>query len=217
VKWGPKAQRMFFGEHHWTEPFAWNRKAEKSGERRRVFCASMADVCEDRPELEAYRTALWHVIENTPWLDWLLLTKRPERFLEVFPDMWHEGVFPRNVWLGTSAEDQRWFNHRAPLLAEAKETLGAQVSFLSLEPLLGPVQVLDCLMEGAYGFYAPVDWIIVGAESGVDRRPFEIPWLQSVAEQCKDRAALFVKQDSGRFPGAQGRIPDELWIHEFPR
>lgn len=76
--WGAKAGRRFFGDKHWREPEKWNRDAAKSGERHRVFCASMADVFEDRDDLVQPRIRLFHLISETPNLDWLLLTKRPE-------------------------------------------------------------------------------------------------------------------------------------------
>lgn len=76
--WGIKAERRFFGDKHWSEPVKWNAAAAASGMRARVFCASMADVFEDRRDLDVHRIRLWKLIEATPRLDWLLLTKRPE-------------------------------------------------------------------------------------------------------------------------------------------
>src|SRR3954453_19319009 len=76
--WGINAPRRFFGEKHWSEPLRWDREAAASGERPRVFCASMADVFEDRRDLDPWRDRLWSLIECTPNLDWLLLTKRPD-------------------------------------------------------------------------------------------------------------------------------------------
>lgn len=76
--WGPKQERRFFGEKHWREPLRWNEQAAKAGARRRVFCASMADVFEERLDLAAARARLFGLIRLTPSLDWLLLTKRPE-------------------------------------------------------------------------------------------------------------------------------------------
>src|SRR5271166_5607806 len=100
--WGPTANRRFFGEKHWLEPVKWNADTQ-AGRRRRVFCASMADVFEDRRELDPWRQKLWDLIEVTPRLDWLLLTKRPELVatLARWGDDW-----PPNVWLGTTVEDQ---------------------------------------------------------------------------------------------------------------
>src|SRR5689334_16021242 len=91
--WGANAPRRFFGDAHWREPLKWNAAAEKAGERRRVFCGSMMDVFEwhDEPtneQMNAARARLWELIESTPWLDWLLLTKRPENASSVLPDRW---------------------------------------------------------------------------------------------------------------------------------
>lgn len=76
--WGARKPRRFFGEKHWCEPLKWNDEAQKQGHRRRVFCASMADVFELRSDLDPWRDRLWVLIDQTPWLDWLLLTKRPQ-------------------------------------------------------------------------------------------------------------------------------------------
>jgi protein gp37 len=69
--WGAAAPRRFFGENHWLEPLKWNARAKADGERKRVFCASMADVFEARTDLNSERAKLWKLIEATPWLDWL--------------------------------------------------------------------------------------------------------------------------------------------------
>jgi protein gp37 len=113
--WGKGAERRFFGEEHWRDPIKWNREAEHDGERRRVFCASMADVFEDRDDLNPWRARLWPLIENTPWLDWQLLTKRPEHIGRFVP--WHQD-WPGNVWIGTTAENQKWANKRIPELLQ---------------------------------------------------------------------------------------------------
>ncbi len=106
--WGGKATRRFFSDQHWKEPLKWNRDAEVSGERHRVFCASMADVFERRAELNQWRERLWRLIEQTPFLDWLLLTKRPESVAIYAP--WKK-LWPDNVWLGTMSFP-RFFAHQ---------------------------------------------------------------------------------------------------------
>jgi hypothetical protein len=83
--WGAKGDRRTFPEKHWREPLAWNAAAQRAGERRRVFCASMADVFEDHPALPPERAKLWPLIEATPNLDWLLLTKRIENVAGMAP------------------------------------------------------------------------------------------------------------------------------------
>lgn len=175
--WGPKASRRELSEAIWRQPHAWNKEAEGLRERPRVFCASMADVFEDRRELDSKRTRLWAIIEQTPNLDWLLLTKRPQNISRLVP--WHQG-WPDNIWLGTTAENQRWLDKRMPdLLAHP-----ARVRFLSCEPLLGPID-LSRWVEGARrGEHGPINWIIGGGESGHHARPMHPEWLTSIRDQC---------------------------------
>ena len=112
--WGTKAPRRFFGDKHWSEPLKWNNEAAHAGIRARVFCASMADVFEDRDELDVWRERLWRLIAETPALDWLLLTKRPDLVSKKTP--WGKN-WPSNIWLGTTVENQRWANKRLPVLS----------------------------------------------------------------------------------------------------
>ena len=145
--WGINADRRFFGDKHWAEPLKWNVAAGASGQRMRVFCASMADVFEDRRDLDVHRERLWKLIEATPNLDWLLLTKRPELVTRFAP--WRDD-WPPNVWLGTTVEDQKNAEERLPYLT----SIPAAVRFISAEPLLGPVEI---------GPWADqLDWVITG-------------------------------------------------------
>jgi protein gp37 len=139
--WGAKGERRTFPEKHWREPLAWNAAAQRAGERRRVFCASMADVFEDHPALPPERAKLWPLIEATPWLDWLLLTKRIENVSGMVP--WGES-WPENVWIGTSVENQEWADERIPILLKVP----AIVRFLSVEPMLGPVTLWQVDHDG---------------------------------------------------------------------
>src|SRR5690349_17550018 len=95
VDWGVDARRRVFPDTHWNDPIRWNRAGAKEGKRRRVFCASMADVFETlpqgHPDTDAIRDArwrLWNLIQLTPWLDWLLLTKRPQSIRTYLPPEW---------------------------------------------------------------------------------------------------------------------------------
>jgi protein gp37 len=94
--WGPHSERRFFSDAHWKEPLKWNREAEADGVRRRVFCASMADVFENRKDLMPHRLRLLELIKSTPHLDWLLLTKRIHLVKRQLPRGY---TFPSNVWL----------------------------------------------------------------------------------------------------------------------
>lgn len=172
--WGKNADRRFFGDKHWAEPLRWDRAAENAGERKRVFCASMADVFEDRADLWNAQERLWDLIEATPHLDWLLLTKRPENILRMVPTCWrdpqcHDG-WPPNVWVGTTVEDQERADERIPHL----QAVPAPVRFLSCEPLLGPI---DLNLEG-------IGWVIAGGESGHGARPMHPDWVESIRDQC---------------------------------
>lgn len=220
--WGPPkdTERRTFGEKHWAGPLKWNAAAERDGVRRRVFSNSMADLFEAHPTIDAEREKLWPLIHATPWLDWLLLTKRIERARKHLPADWGKG-YP-NVWLGTSIESGAYLGRLWHLLA-----IPAKVRFLSLEPLLEHFTLgLDLLMqdpeygearaEGA-GRVAWPDWVIVGGESGPNHREMPMDGLMSLVNESRlGGAAVFVKQDSGPKPGRQGRIPDDYWIQEFP-
>lgn len=207
--WGVQAERRFFGEKHWAEPLKWNAQAQKDGVRRRVFCASMADVFENRPDLIAPRERLFALIRATPNLDWLILTKRPE-WVEVLWPIDHPSaeLWP-NVWLGTTVEDQRRADERLPHLL----ALPAAVHFVSYEPALeavdlGPWLGLECTHEDSYrepdtnavvcrecDSQELLEWVIVGGESGPGARPFDIAWARSVIKQCESAGvAVFCKQ-----------------------
>lgn len=146
-EWGTHGTRVIASEAQWKLPLKWNRQAAQDGARRRVFCASMADVFEDRPELIEPRKRLFNLIMETPHLDWLLLTKRPENIkplLQQMPVLKRDNVYDHlwphhfnNVWLGTSVEDQATANERIPELLKVP----AALHFLSCEPLLGMVDL----------------------------------------------------------------------------
>jgi len=132
VDWGAKAPRKRTSAANWKKPLVWNRKAEKAGKRAKVFCASLADVFDNHKSiLPEWRTDLWALIRATPWLDWLLLTKRPQNITKFLPNDWGDGY--RNVWLGVTVENQEEANRRIPILLNTP----ASKRFLSCEPLLG--------------------------------------------------------------------------------
>ena len=114
VQWGPDGERKLTSDANWRKPLAWNRKAAAAGERPRVFCASLADVFDNKAP-EGARERLWQLIADTPNLDWLLLTKRPQNIARMLPYGWGDG-WP-NVWLGTSTENQEEYDRRWPILA----------------------------------------------------------------------------------------------------
>jgi protein gp37 len=238
--WGKNGNRIIKVESGWKEPLKWNRKAEAAGVRRRVFCGSMMDVFEDRPDLVEPRSRLYDLIALTPALDWLLLTKRPadaHRLTEVEEAWQTVPDWPLNVWLGVSVEDQRRADERIPKLLE----IPVAVRFLSCEPLLGPVDLWPFLSVacdecggkmnnasndgpcpacrgGGREWGTAVDWVIVGGESGPGRRPMDPEWTRSIWQQCREAGvAFFGKQGSGPKSDQQYQMPAEVFAtREWP-
>lgn len=194
--WGPRSRRRFFTDQHWRQPLKWDRAANAAGERHRVFCASMADVFEDRDELVEHRDRLARLIESTPNLDWLLLTKRPQNALRLSP--W-EGDWPDNVWAGTTVELQT----RADELMPHLERIPAAVRFISAEPLLGPLDLAPWLGSA-------VHWVITGGESGPKARPASPSWFTDIHRQCMEAEVAFhFKQWGDWTPGDRVNLPAE--------
>ncbi len=223
---GADTSRRMASEKTWSEPARWNRAAEKAGERKRVFCASMADVFEDRDDLLSARARLFRLVAETPWLDWLLLTKRPEHadrlWRNAAVDSWDSGgpgspVWGPNVWIGTTVEDQEQADKRIPRLL----AIPAAVRFLSVEPMLGTVD-LNGITVRAPAFTAAwsalhcdvgpeddqfggrsVNWVIVGGESGPKARPFDLDAARRIVADCKAAGVpVFVKQMGERWARA---------------
>ena len=167
-----------------------------------VFTCSWSDFfIEDADE---WRDEAWDIIQRTPRLTYQILTKRPENIRSRLPDDWGEGW--DNVWLGVSIESQEQI-HLGWILAN----LPAKLRFISVEPLLDKVNLFGLLGQ------KKISWIICGGESGANHRTMELDWVRFIKDEC-DRAGVpfFMKQDSGPKPGMRGRIPDDLWIQEFP-
>jgi len=210
--WGKTKPRKFQSESYWEEPIKWNAKATKAGLRRRVFCASMSDVFEDRPDLIEDRLDLWRLIESTKNLDWLLLTKRPQNIRLMLELNCYSRT--KNVWLGTTAVTQRHYDERLPKLLDNP----AAVHFVSCEPLVEPIDL--CL--GMYTKDGPrPEWVIVGGESGPRARPFDLEWARSIRDQCRRAGvAFFLKQLGSHGRKDKGddmaQWPEDLRIQEFP-
>jgi protein gp37 len=188
--WGKHADRRFFSDEHWRQPILWEREAKKEQLRRRVFCASMADIFEARQDLDPWRIRLWDLIISTPNLDWLLLTKRPENVQAIVP--WGLS-WPSNVWLGVTVENRDYATERIPHLLRAP----ALVRFLSCEPLLGPID-LSAWLSG-------IDWVILGGESGRQARPVDPSWVCDLRDQVVNAGGAFYFKQWGEWrPAAEG-------------
>jgi len=208
--WGKDKPRKFYGEKHWNEPLKWNRKAFEAGVMNRVFCGSMCDCMEDRPDLLNERKRLFTLIEKTNNLIWLLLTKRPENFLKFLPQEWIKT--PReNVWLMTTIENEKnmW---RAKELAKVP----AVVKGISMEPLLSEVSIKNVDPS--------ITWFIVGGESGP--RMFDIAWARKIKKECEERGNSFFMKQMGSHPvgmkleSYKGDDPEEwpkdIRVRDFP-
>lgn len=213
VKWGQRktdttepsvGTRVLTAEANRRKPFTWNRKAAEfqaqHGHRQRVFCSSLSDIFDNQVP-RGWRVGLFHTIENTPELDWLLLTKRPENIGDMIDDCGWFKQIPRNVWLGTTCEDQAAYDKRWPILAR----FNVRVRFISYEPAIGPLSILDHKEKP--------DWLICGGESGKGFRDVPLcTWAGDLLDECSEHfIPFFMKQMPGLRP-----IPDDIMVRQFP-
>jgi protein gp37 len=184
VKWGPHGERKRTSEANWRKPVKWNATARafkrEHTHRPRVFCASLADVFDNRVPLE-WRRDLFALIRECKRLDWLMLTKRPQNIEKMLPADWGDGY--RNVWLGVTAENQTYFDQRWKHL----QNIPAVIKFISYEPALGPLRLPR---------HGPLpDWLISGGESGGGARPLDPQWVRDIIADCRHKGvAPFHKQ-----------------------
>lgn len=253
--WGADAPRRITAPSTWKKPYRWQRLAlegflpdgttNQDGHRPRVFCASMADVFEDRPDLEEPRQRLFEMIAATDALDWLILTKRPEFMRDWLSQMPIMGALPLpNVWVGASIENAR-FTYRADVLRE----IPAVVRFISAEPLLGSLYDVGrggdrqasrgsdapLASSDANAMYPPrrapldltdIHWLIVGGESGGRKSRLMHPdWVRELRDDAVSRGiALHFKQWGSWAPAPIGRErhpvdgdPSLRWVCDAPR
>jgi len=206
AKWGPTGDRILTSDANWRKPLAWNRQAQKEGRRFRVFCASLADVFEHKPnqldDMDMWRGRLFNLIQNTPHLDWLVLTKRPELVNSTIErvtgfsesDMWFYTA--KNVWIGTSIESQETAASRLGHLV----SIPAAMRFVSAEPLAEMTSIKRWL-----GFnekmtpQAGIDWVIVGGESGEGAAPMHPDWARLLRDQCVAAGVPFLFKQWGEW------------------
>jgi len=168
------------------------------GGPNKVFCASLADVFEDNEQLIPWRNDLWALIVATPNLEWQLLTKRPENVLRFSPDR-----IPRNVWMGTSIENEQ-YAFRADILRK----VDAEIRFISYEPALGPLAHAIGLSE--------IHWLIYGGESGPNYRKEDKQWARDIERKCRESGTAFFHKQSAAWRTELGIELDGRVVREFP-
>lgn len=222
--WGKGAQRSRTSAATWRKPILWNQQpwiCDACGMAHAMpgaICLTEGCECETRHNMRVFPSLCdwlddevpieWladflKLIHDTPNLDWLLLTKRPENWLERMQsadcyfrvnggegdvqswikDWWEKRKSPSNIWPGISAENQEMYDERWTVA----QTIPAKVLFVSAEPLLGPIRL-------NYVTRKP-DWIIYGGESGPHSRPCSVEWIRDGVKQCQVAGVkAFVKQ-----------------------
>lgn len=198
MRWGDKALRTRTSAANWRLPLKWDKQSEADGVRRKVFCASLADVFDNAVPPE-WRAALFALIAGTPHLDWLLLTKRIGNVAKMIeaPGMQKCGL-PPNVWLGATVVDQEEADRDIPKLL----AVPARVRFLSIEPMLGPIDLDAALWryEGPMHIRREaLHWVICGGESGAGARPISPDWARRLRDQCKAAGVAFLFKQWGEW------------------
>lgn len=209
--WGADAPRRFFGDKHWSEPLKWDRAAAKAGIRRRNFCMSMGDWAEGRPDQAPHLQRLWDLIPQCSWTDWLMLTKRPQLIEKLYPLGRR-----KDVWMGTTTENQKWLDIRWPFLYGAVD---ASIYWLSIEPLFERI----VLPKSFLGLGSRA-WAIVGGQSGSSAVAMDAAWVRYLRDQCTEASVPFHFKQWGEHDAglvrigkkAAGRILDGRTWDEVP-
>lgn len=216
--WGKGKPRRRTSAANWKLPLEWNTTARELAEFERsqvdltvsdppkVFCASLADWLDDEVPIE-WLADLLRLIHDTPNLDWQMLSKRPMNWAhriqaawKISPSPqsqwlcdWMDGKAPKNVWFGVSVENQMTADERIPALLR----IPARTRFLSVEPMLGRIDLTYAAFDGADSFGAmdAIHWTIFGGESGRNARPCHVDWIRDGVRQCHTAGiSPFVKQ-----------------------
>lgn len=239
VMWGPGQPRRRTSDANWKLPGQWQRQAAafhaEHGRRRRVFCASLADWL-DNESPDGWLVDLLHLVHTTPDLDWLLLSKRIGNWQaqvthaagmaalsagrQRWPGLaewicdWLDGKAPRNVWLGATVVDQTEADRDVPKLLRVP----AAVRFLSVEPMLGAVDLRDGLAvepdrgggwrpKTKFGEAPEINWVICGGESGPKARPMHPDWARGLRDQCAAAGVAFNFKQHGEWAEVDGDKP----------
>lgn len=226
--WGNVPRRRT-SEKNWNDPRRWQKAADvfmgAYGRKRRVFCASMADVFDNQVPTE-WRDDLWSLISECPDLDWLLLTKRPQNIGGMLPEFWDE--VKGHVWLGTTIEDQQRADQNIPHLLKHDSA----VRFLSCEPMVGAIDLAHVAysMRGFGPLWAEpltgwtraqghgyrerdlpnkINWVIAGGESGPHARVADPAWFRQLRDQCAEAGVPFLFKQWGNWDENMQHVRDK--------
>lgn len=205
INWGPGAPRRRTSVANWRKPRAWNAAADafliEHGRRRRVFVSSLADVFDNEVDPQ-WRVDLLQLISETPNIDWLILTKRIGNAAGMLDEAvlaltngqqrWADAPFP-NVWLGDTVVNQVEADRDIEKLLKTP----ALLHFLSMEPLLGPVDISHWLVPT--NDRPKVRWVIAGGESGPRARPHHPQWSLDLRDQCAAANVAFLFKQWGEW------------------
>lgn len=216
MHWGAGKARRRTSESNWRQPRRWNAAHHAffaaHGRRRRVFCASLADVFDNEVPPE-WRVDLFRLIEATPNLDWLLLTKRIGNAAQMMflARGGHLPLLP-NLWIGATVVNQEEADRDVPKLLDTP----AAVRFVSIEPLLGDIRLGSFLQRAPSAAFADgrvtrdmpawtrigataIDWVICGGESGPHARPMHPDWARSLRDECSAAGVPFLFKQWGEW------------------
>ncbi|MFM0265496.1 phage Gp37/Gp68 family protein [Paraburkholderia sediminicola] len=214
ISWGAGEPRHRTADGTWNQPKTWNGRHDAfyalHGRRQRVFCASLADVFDNEVDPD-WRRDLFRLIDATPNLDWLLLTKRIGNVRAMCDDEFMSRIIATRVWLGATVVNQAEADRDIPKLLYTR----AHKHFLSMEPLLGPVDIRPHLPGSLASYidgdvYPVLDWVIVGGESGRFARPMHPEWVRSLRNQCAGAGVPFLFKQWGEWKPIS-EMPEEEW------
>ena len=220
--------RVTFHPERLEEPLRWKKP-------RKVFVCSMGDLFHEGGWGD-WVLRIWSVMAASPQHIFQVLTKRAERAKDLLaywmlPAMqatlsWIPGWPLKNVWFGVTAENQKCADERISILLQ----ILAAIRWVSLEPLLGPVDLTratgSTVFDGGgcdFGMVSdprPFDWVVIGCETGPNRRPCKLKWVRGIIEQCdKAGVPVFVKQleINGKVSHNPEDWPEWARRREFPR
>jgi len=188
---------------------------------RMIFVNSMSDLFHKDIPFE-FAEKVWDVMSDCPQHTFQILTKRADQMLE-YANWMPNGRIRRigydNVWLGTTVENQITADQRIKHLLK----IDADVKFLSVEPLLEQIDISFAFTQKKYfgniTQNTGINWVIIGCESGLKKRPCNIEWIENIVEQCKfANVPVFVKQLNlnGKVEKNINNFPAHLRLQEYP-